>query len=284
MIIQTISDLHLEFGLIKELYEEMIEAPADILVLAGDISTPDYAIEHINKIQKDSGKRLIVVPGNHDYYGRTRKSFDAELETLQAINNKIHVLVEGTVFMDGIAFLGSTGWWDGSNGHIGSTVINGLNDFRAIYDLMDNENLDGKVWGRKSKLFFEHKMDFIRKNFPNTKIVCVSHHYPHYRSLDPRFAGSPLNACFGNRWEYMIDKYQPELWVHGHTHTSFDYMVGKTRMVCNPQGYPEKYALSREQIMEEAKNRSIEISDDGSYQILMGTENRGYDPAKTVEV
>jgi hypothetical protein len=29
-----------------------------------------------------------------------------------------------------------------------------------------------------------------------------------------------------------------DLWVHGHTHSSFDYKLGKTRIICNPRGYP----------------------------------------------
>jgi hypothetical protein len=28
------------------------------------------------------------------------------------------------------------------------------------------------------------------------------------------------------------------LWVHGHTHSSFDYLLNGTRVVCNPRGYP----------------------------------------------
>jgi hypothetical protein len=31
----------------------------------------------------------------------------------------------------------------------------------------------------------------------------------------------------------------PDLWVHGHTHNSFDYMFGKTRVVVNPYGYKD---------------------------------------------
>ena len=27
------------------------------------------------------------------------------------------------------------------------------------------------------------------------------------------------------------------LWIHGHTHTSFDYRVGGCRVICNPRGY-----------------------------------------------
>ena len=27
------------------------------------------------------------------------------------------------------------------------------------------------------------------------------------------------------------------MWVHGHTHERYDYMIGSTRVVCNPRGY-----------------------------------------------
>jgi hypothetical protein len=28
-----------------------------------------------------------------------------------------------------------------------------------------------------------------------------------------------------------------QLWIHGHTHDSFDYLLNGTRIVCNPRGY-----------------------------------------------
>jgi hypothetical protein len=37
--------------------------------------------------------------------------------------------------------------------------------------------------------------------------------------------------------EDFILQHQPRLWIHGHTHESFDYKIGKTRVVCNPRGY-----------------------------------------------
>ena len=37
--------------------------------------------------------------------------------------------------------------------------------------------------------------------------------------------------------EENILRWQPALWMHGHTYDSFDYRVGKTRVVCNPRGY-----------------------------------------------
>jgi hypothetical protein len=37
--------------------------------------------------------------------------------------------------------------------------------------------------------------------------------------------------------EYILEHPQIKLWTHGHTHEDFDYMLGSTRIVCNPRGY-----------------------------------------------
>jgi hypothetical protein len=37
--------------------------------------------------------------------------------------------------------------------------------------------------------------------------------------------------------EFIVDHPQIKLWTHGHTHHPFDYIVGETRVICNPRGY-----------------------------------------------
>ena len=37
---------------------------------------------------------------------------------------------------------------------------------------------------------------------------------------------------------------QADLWLHGHVHDSFDYRVGRCRVICNPRGY----ALNRKEV------------------------------------
>ena len=81
---------------------------------------------------------------------------------------------------------------------------------------------------------------FLRKElsreFDGTTIV-VTHHAPSPRSIAPRFQNDPLNPAFVSDLEAFIERYGPSLWVHGHVHDSFDYWVGRTRIVCNPRGY-----------------------------------------------
>jgi hypothetical protein len=39
------------------------------------------------------------------------------------------------------------------------------------------------------------------------------------------------------RAEHLLDGDRAQLWIHGHTHDSFDYVCNGTRVVCNPRGY-----------------------------------------------
>jgi hypothetical protein len=36
----------------------------------------------------------------------------------------------------------------------------------------------------------------------------------------------------------VIEKYQPNLWVYGHTHECDDQMLALTRIISNQRGYP----------------------------------------------
>ena len=52
-----------------------------------------------------------------------------------------------------------------------------------------------------------------------------------------RFRESPVNACFASDAEALMDARRVALWIHGHTHDTFDYAVNGTRVLCNPRGY-----------------------------------------------
>ena len=73
---------------------------------------------------------------------------------------------------------------------------------------------------------------------PAWKRIIVTHHLPSVRSIPVRFSRSPLNPAFALDLEALITVYQPDLWIHGHTHDACDYRLGDTRVVCNPRGYP----------------------------------------------
>jgi hypothetical protein len=47
-----------------------------------------------------------------------------------------------------------------------------------------------------------------------------------------------MNGAYSSRLDdFILNHPQIKLWTHGHTHEDFDYMIGTTRVVCNPRGY-----------------------------------------------
>jgi hypothetical protein len=51
---------------------------------------------------------------------------------------------------------------------------------------------------------------------------------------------SATNAFFVCDMTSRVRERQPKLWIHGHSHDRCDYLLGKTRVVANPLGYPNE--------------------------------------------
>ena len=73
---------------------------------------------------------------------------------------------------------------------------------------------------------------------PKKYVVCT-HHSPSHQSCHPRYKHDQImNGGYHSDLEqFIMDRPNIKLWTHGHTHEDFDYMVGETRVVCNPRGY-----------------------------------------------
>jgi hypothetical protein len=48
------------------------------------------------------------------------------------------------------------------------------------------------------------------------------------------------SAAFVARRERLVEASGATLWVHGHVHASFDYRIGDTRVLANPQGHGDE--------------------------------------------
>ena len=68
--------------------------------------------------------------------------------------------------------------------------------------------------------------------------VVITHFAPHRGSIAPAFASHPANPGFIVPLDHLMGR--AALWIHGHTHTCFDYAVEGTRVVCNARGYPDE--------------------------------------------
>jgi hypothetical protein len=64
----------------------------------------------------------------------------------------------------------------------------------------------------------------------------ITHFAPHPLSIAPAYVSHPANPGFVLDLSEIMG--QAALWIHGHTHTFFDYAMRGTRVICNPRGYP----------------------------------------------
>lgn len=70
-----------------------------------------------------------------------------------------------------------------------------------------------------------------------------THHAPSIQSIKHV---DNLTKFFYSNMENEILEYQPDIWIHGHTHMGSMYKIDKTLVVCNPKGYPSERTIDRQ--------------------------------------
>jgi Icc-related predicted phosphoesterase len=90
----------------------------------------------------------------------------------------------------------------------------------------------------------DHKamLDYIRiitEGQGDKRFVLAVHHAPSSASVAECYKGDLLmnGNFYTDLSEFILDRPQIKLCVHGHMHNVSDYLIGTTRVVCNPRGY-----------------------------------------------
>jgi len=230
MKLHVLSDLHLSRGGL-----EIPRNDADVVVLAGDIARPKEAVAWA---ASTFDKPVLYVAGNHEFYGGTVESTVGVLRE-HASGTCVRVLDNEELVIGGVRFLGATLWTD-FNVEPGSREAAMQEARRLIYDFSRIGAGEGTFTPEQAAALFEGHAGWLASRLaephPGPTVV-ITHHAPSTGSIHPRFAGSLLNACFVSAAEDLVSRSRASVWIHGHTHDSFDYFVGGTRVVCNPRGY-----------------------------------------------
>jgi predicted phosphodiesterase len=223
MKIHVLSDLHFEFHKDSGItYRKSLVTDADVLVLAGDIATWDIIPKALAYFSKKY-KHVVYVPGNHEYYLSSPEEVSAILSEVVNGYDNVHWLNDSAVTIEGQRFIGCTLWFrdDPNNIH----HQHRLSDFNVIRKFVP--------WVYTTNVC---SVIYLEENVTKDDIV-VTHHMPTDRSTPNFFANGPLNRFFVCDMEELIYEARPKMWIHGHTHNSFDYKMLHTRVICNPFGY-----------------------------------------------
>lgn len=239
MRIAIASDLHIEVW--KTWSGATWTAPpidADVLVLAGDIDKSRYAVHRPMSMLQEV-LDIVQIAGNHEHYGNDIMMSLAAMRRDSSEFPRHRFLERSTAIVGGVRFLGCTLWTDyaimGSVPFGMGFAESSLNDHRRISLLCRMFSpADALIMHVRSLMWLDYELS-IPHDGPT---VVVTHHGPSRKSIHPRYDGDHLNAAFNSDLEPLILRHGPELWIHGHVHDPHDYMVGGTRVVVNPRGYP----------------------------------------------
>jgi Icc-related predicted phosphoesterase len=253
MHVHIFSDLHLEFAPCEFSQRVRSGILAELVLLAGDI--------HVNRrgpawAAATFSQPVAMIGGNHEAYGDSLYASIAAnrkyaITCSQDRRNPIRFLERETwevTALDGtpVRVIATTLWTDfevfgeSRRPEAMALAARDMNDFHRIriLDTVQQEPRrfdpnDAVRLHQESRLFLG---DELEKRFDGITIV-MTHHAPSSKSIPTRSANDPLTAAYVSDLDDLIQKTQPHLWVHGHLHTSSDYMIGATRIVCNPRGY-----------------------------------------------
>jgi predicted phosphohydrolase len=235
MKLHILSDLHLEFAEF-----EPTKTDSDIIILAGDTSIGDKGISWAKQHFPD--KPVLYVLGNHEYYTKAYPKLVTDLKELTRDSN-INVLENDSIQIGNKVFLGCTLWTDFSlfsNPKLaGINAMQTMTDYKKIRispQFSKLRSIDTTIIHQQSKRWLEQQ--FLEHG--GQKIVVITHHAPSKRSVPLEFQTDLLSAAYASSLDEFVASSGAALWIHGHLHQAQNYLIGQTRMVCNPRGYPDE--------------------------------------------
>lgn len=268
MRIFPISDLHLER---RSLPLPAITADFDVLVFAGDghEGEPTQTVEVVAELA--SGRPAVIVPGNHDYYRRDRHDHRTMADMLaemrqasQRINETadddlIHILTgDDELEIEGIRFIGATLWGDWSiAGRWRPDIPGAAASAAARRDAVSLKKglRDYAGWIQTSEGLWDPLATIAAHAVDRTQIIdgligsgkaptVVVTHTPPLAEATDLYQGQPVPwwtpAFYGSDFLREIpEELQPDIWISGHVHRSFDLTCGRTRVISNPVEGPD---------------------------------------------
>jgi hypothetical protein len=233
----------------------------EVLILAGDICEARSMRRdlHATKVLSDQPQRsfpsseffkfecakydkVFMVMGNHEsYHGRLDKTYD---ELKKMLPEYVTLLENQVEEYNGVMFMGATLWTDINKGDPLTEwqLRQNMSDYSLITNYYPDKDMYHKLTPSHTHKLHnrtKHYFESVLKENQDNPFVVITHHSPSFMSTHEKYKHYKLmNGGYSSDLsEFILDNPQITYWCHGHHHSTSDFMIGDTRVLCNPRGY-----------------------------------------------
>ncbi len=241
----VLADLHLDEWLAKGRDPIAFLDPAklaalDALIVAGDLANKPKVrwprmLAHLG--QYVPLPRIHVLPGNHDYYDHVLDGEDRLARICAEAG--AHFAQKRAIVIGETRYLCCTLWTDFA---LGGSIQSGMyqaekrmNDY--LYIRMQSARYRKITPIDIARVHANHRAWLearLAEPFAGRTIV-LTHHAPLGTCLREE---NEISSAYASDLSALIDTYQPDAWLYGHTHHPCTLQRGRTEVRCVSLGYP----------------------------------------------
>tara|TARA_B100000941_G_scaffold17364_1_gene10476 strand:- start:756 stop:1526 length:771 start_codon:yes stop_codon:yes gene_type:complete len=243
MNFDLVSDVHMEHW--DNNYDLLKDKLSNTLIVAGDVSdNPDLTYEWLSIVSKEYEK-VLFIEGNHEHQGTGFYINDVnkQIESLVSSISNLHYLPNKPYVKDGVAILGTNGWWDYRIGepYVDRQLsIDHFSNFRTPEIALNILNQSAKEYSKMLTWLNTYQYD----NDVHS-IVCITHTLPVKRAISWAVYPPIQNAvgCYGNSMMEDLPRYHNKIkhWCFGHNHDQQEFVQNTVVYHSNPRGRPEDF-------------------------------------------
>lgn len=268
--LRIFSDLHFnKYPDIKDLFEKLdfyyknVNKEEEILIIAGDIGiatkkdsegnlTINEGYSQVLKYLKSRWNKIILVPGNHEYYesgaddlneNKNLNSRITEVNNLisnECERNMIDFLNKDMIEIDGYTFMGCTLWSDMNKDLFDKLNIKNWN-FITHSELIKTHN-SHKEWIERNLEKFRNRERTQNKVYSD-KVIMITHYLPTFSLLHSKYTRGKYahtTSAYVCELDSLIKKYNEliPIWICGHSHMTRYARIENTFLFNCPIGNP----------------------------------------------
>jgi predicted phosphodiesterase len=253
------SDLHLEFSgaALPPHPAGMLDDAPDAILIAGDLATAGNHVDALLHIWDAWRVPVLMVPGNHEYYGKHRfqKLVSTERERIaeiRAAGADIDVLRCGVREIGDTRVLGATLWTGFDLMGVDRREIamgiaaDRMNDYRKIQWHDERRGIYRKMIPSDTLQMHREEKAWLLETLAQPyhgRTVVMTHHTPVEQQVREGRNYFESSAYASDMWP-QIGNHKVDAWISGHTHDNVECVLegahGPVSFLSNACGYPDQ--------------------------------------------